>query len=220
MRADIRNILRKMEAVGRPPVLANPVSTTPGALDDQDVFGKGHLTLGDVLDLKRILTKLDQPVTRAHYDTVYLAYDARFISREDWQTLEMELGKPRTFPEPTLPDRELTAKEKARALHIIENSLREFGLVDSPTSVYVSIKTLTGNGTTQEDVQVPDSHVGRRLRAILDELQCLRNEIIPNEAKEPYKYGGGFAIKSEWRKNRFRECRACGSLCEVYSHNW
>lgn len=225
MRTQVREILRKMEDHCAP--LVSTVRTTHGVLDDKDTFSNSDLSLMDVLNLKRVLTKLDERVRSEHYNAAYAARNTytdrgQLITEEEFKVLYTELDKPRTFPEPELPDRELTLKEKGRVLNLVENALREFGLVDNPCSVSVPVQHLKGNGMETEYLQMADSAIGRRLVALHKELVSLRNAVTPMIAKDKTPFAGRsyWNTGNQWNKEHIRTCHSCGSVCDVYTHNW
>lgn len=226
MNARIREILKRMENHCLSKQVATPVRTTHGALDDQDTFDNGELTLMEVLNLKRVLTRLNERVTHEHYNTLYRANNEHvkeggyLIREQERQLVETELSKPRTFPMPPLPDRELTLKEKGRVLNTVENALREFGLVDHPSTTQVAIRVPVGNGETEETIGVPDTEIGRRLLALHKELVSLRNAVLPRIAHDKTPLNTYWTLGNQWKKEHIRTCHACGSVCDVYTHNW
>lgn len=219
MRSQVREILRKMEDHCAP-LVSSPSRTTHGGLDDKDVFDDGKLTLCEVLVLKRVLTKLDEKITNDHYQTVYSARNARLISEEEFSTLYVELDKPRNLPMPELPDRELTLREKGRTLNIVLNAMKEFGLVDSPSSVCTELEVPKGNGMDTDTIRVPDSAIGRRLAALYKELESLRNAVTPMIAKDKTPLRSYWTTQNQWFKEHTRSCHSCGSICDVSTYNW
>lgn len=234
MNARVREILKRMEAHCLAQTAGeSPVRTTHGGLDDRDTFSNSGLSLMGVLNLKRVLTHLDEPVTNEHYNTAYSArseyvnghraYTTSYlISEDEYKVLAFELDRPRNLPGPELPDREINVKEKARVLNMVENALREFGYVNNPHSQMVYVKVPKGNGMDTTEVRVQDSSIGRRLDALYKELTSLRNAVTPMIAKDktPYEGQSYWTTGDQWRKEHQRTCHSCGSVCDVSTWKW
>ena len=228
MNARVREILRRMEDHCAFQAKGDPIRTTPGVLDDKDSFDDGKLSLMEVLNLKRVLTRLSEPVNYEHYGTTYRAHNEYAVGGgyliKDWerQLLEAELNKPRNLPKPELPEREITLKEKARVLHIVENALKEFGMVSDPSTQCVYVKMPKGNGMDFTEERVPDSSIGRRLVELHKELTSLRIAVTPLIAKDKTPFAGRtyWNTGNQWKKEHIRECHYCGSVCDVNTYNW
>lgn len=214
MRANVERPLKALEILR---VLEDvtkgnaPGDNRPG-LEDQDDKDDGRLSLAEIKELKRILRERKERVQRWHYTLVYKIRDswvktwhnstgwALGVEPERAQVIVCdELDKPREFTA-TLPDRELTLDEQARAINIVHNSLREFGYINSPVNHAVWIDVPVGNGETTEKKKFPDTAIGRRLLAVYEELLAIEKLVKPKD-KQLNDYS--------------RSCRSCGSLCEV-----
>lgn len=197
---------------------------------DTDREQKVNAALGDIpwWDKPRLVNaistlKVEQRILKREVGMSQISYAAtedssirQYLQQLQWrlEAVEKQLPILEERRDQPLPDRMLTTKEDARVYHIIKNAIREFGLVDSPTSACIGYSN------------VPDSAIGRRLLEVFHELTEILGSILPETAKdesplEPDKTGiSSWSVKNEWARTVVRDCQKCGSICEVYDYNW
>lgn len=130
----------------------------------------------------------------------------------DLPRIEENLKQAQEYLNIPLPDRELTDDEKMNLHHAIENALRE--------SVHITGKTLGYNAP-------PDSEIGRRILAVRQEMREIQQLILPEAAKDQTdrpdpnsSWQTHRTPASLWRRATHRDCRHCGSLCDVQRWGW